>query len=169
MRAALIVVFVAALATSARSEPWPWTHVRPTSTDARQLLDLAVERSSVVRALLDELERTDVVALLVFSKEPVPDTATPFMGFVGATAETRYVVIHLFWKCVPPAAFVPMLAHELQHARELAAATEVRDRESFKKLFRAIGWSVGPNRFETEGARTVEMRVRHELAGMPPA
>ena len=93
------------------------------------------------------------------------DTRRPFMRFLTAVADTRYVVIQMYWTPDPPVAHVPLLAHELQHALELAAAPDVRDQESCARLFARIGWPAGPQRFETEAARVTEGRVRRELRG----
>jgi hypothetical protein len=55
-----------------------------------------------------------------------------------------------------------LLAHELQHANEVASAPEIRDLASFGKLFASRGWKHGDG-FETEQARTITRRVVAEL------
>ncbi len=50
---------------------------------------------------------------------------------------------------------VAWLAHELQHALEVAAATEVRDVEGLRRLFARIGTDLGNGQFETDAAVAV--------------
>jgi hypothetical protein len=61
---------------------------------------------------------------------------------------------------------VSLLAHELQHAVEVARAPEVRDSESIERLFRRLAVNFGcgwANCFETEAAREVERLVEKEF------
>lgn len=167
MRAALVMLMLALVAVTASGESRAWTHTRATSPAAKTLLRLATERSPLTRALVEDLERTDVVVYLIFSIEPVAQSTPAFMTFLTEAAGTRYVAIHLWWKSAPQLEYVPLLAHELQHALELAAAADVHDQEGYLRLFREIGWSSGTQRFETQGARAMEQRVRDELAGQP--
>ncbi len=165
MRAAVFVLLVTVIATNARSDSLPWTHIRGMSPPARRLLDIAAEHSALVRALADAIEQTDVVVMLMFSTEPANEGRRPFMRFLSAVGDTRYVVVQMYWTPQPSLAHVPSLAHELQHALELAAAPEVRDEESFSLLFGRIGWPTGRRRFETQAGRTTEALVREELQG----
>lgn len=165
MPAALLLMLVVSASTGACGDPLPWTHTRAMSPATGRFLRMATERSGVVRALVEELERTDVVVLLDYSNEPGADSKWPFMTFLTAAAGIRYVAIQIYWKSIPPLAQVPLLAHELQHALELAAAPDVRDRESCVQLFARIGWPAAPGCFETDAARLIEKRVREELDG----
>jgi len=155
------------LSTDAPADSLRSTHVRAMSPSSRHLLNLATTRSALVRALVGELERTDVVVLLMLSDEAATETRRPFMRFLTAVADTRYVVIQMYWTPDPPVAHVPLLAHELQHALELSGAPDVRDQESYTRLLAKIGWELGPRRFETHAARATEERVRRELGPNP--
>ena len=59
--------------------------------------------------------------------------------------------------------FGPLLAHELQHAVEIAEHEEVRDEDGIRRLYREIGHASGEDAFETAAARDVEALVRLEL------
>lgn len=142
-----------------------WSRTHPMTPASVQLLDLAIARSAVVRGLLDEVEQTDVIVLLMYSTEPVGSTTPSFLTFVSAAGASRYVAIRVFGRGEPPCASIPILAHELQHALEVAAAAGVRDAYSFGQLFQQIGWPSGPGAFETDRARATEERVREELCG----
>jgi hypothetical protein len=55
------------------------------------------------------------------------------------------------------------IAHELQHALEIAEAPGVTDSRTLVELYRRIGYSVSfDNAFETENAKMVEKVVLHE-------
>ena len=64
-----------------------------------------------------------------------------------------------------------LLAHELQHAVEIADAPEVVDEASLKELYRRLGADSGPGAFngsvwfETQGAIDTGRRVYSELVG----
>jgi len=64
---------------------------------------------------------------------------------------------------------VEYLAHELQHAVEIAQDASVIDGASVRRRFAAIGRELGSSSsreksFETDGARLVSLAVRRELA-----
>jgi hypothetical protein len=62
-----------------------------------------------------------------------------------------------------PASLTALLAHELQHACEVAAAPAIVDLQSFQKAFEKRGWK-GTDGFETQEAREVPRRVLTEFA-----
>ncbi len=163
MRAALFLVLVAVISSEAYSEPVAWTHVHAMSAPANHLLQLATGRSMVVRDLVAKIERSNVIVLFYLSSEPATETRRNFMTFVSAAGATRYVAIELYRTALPTCAYIPMLAHELQHVVELVAAPEVRDNQGCARLFASIGWETAPGRFETRGAKATEERVRQEL------
>ena len=164
MYAALLFSLCALLAVDARTDWMLATHTRAMSPAARDLLHLALSRSTIVRGLVNELERSDVIVLVMVSNELVTASRRPHMRFLGPAADARYVVVQMYSVSEPPVMQIPMLAHELRHALELAGAPEVRDGESFVRLFATIGWRVGRHKFETNAARLTEALVRQELA-----
>jgi len=163
MRVAVLLMLFVALAADAHSASPRWTHTRPMSPAAGDLLQLATERSTLVRTLVEELERSDVVVLLTFSNEPVK--VRDCMTFLTEAGGTRFVAVRMHWRSVPSLAYVPRLAHELAHALELAAAGDVHDYDGYVRLFRTIGWEARVGQFETERGRATEERVRQELFG----
>lgn len=61
---------------------------------------------------------------------------------------------------------VVVLGHELYHATELAAATEVRDQATLKALYQRIGFRVGRRcgiRYDTEEARQTAWSIAREV------
>ena len=60
---------------------------------------------------------------------------------------------------------IALIGHELQHALEIADATEVRDTTSLVRLYERIGhMSIGEHAYDTEAARDTGRVVRRELA-----
>ena len=61
---------------------------------------------------------------------------------------------------------IALIGHELQHAMEIAAATEVRDSSAMSRLYKRIGHtSNGEHTYDTEAAQNTGRVVRRELAG----
>jgi len=61
-----------------------------------------------------------------------------------------------------PDELTALLAHELQHATEVASDSEITDLASFEKSFALHGWKHGAG-FETGEAITISRRVAAEL------
>lgn len=150
--------------------PGPGTRVRGANESAKVLLATAVERSPTVRRLVAALEESDLILLI--SVDPPAPGQTLFrhhgsVRLLGSAGGQRYAAIWIDsmwylntgWRC-----HVPLLAHELQHALELAGAPRVIDQAGMVALFTRIGSQVGPRHFETKAAIAVESRVREELA-----
>ena len=63
----------------------------------------------------------------------------------------------------PPFDVAPLLAHELQHAVEIAEHEEVRDAAGVRRLYVTIGREGATDEFETDAARSTERTVREEI------
>jgi hypothetical protein len=157
------VLFGLAVAAAA---PSPVTHVRPLTPTAVELLADASARSSTVRDQLLALGQSDVVVYLSDSMDSSADRPPASLKFLSEAAGLRYLLVQIDrWKRMPPDRIV-MLAHELQHALEVAAAPGVRNSADMARLYRHIGWEEKAGRFESDGARSTSRRVRNELAGI---
>ncbi|NOT44728.1 MAG: hypothetical protein HOP14_09015 [Acidobacteria bacterium] len=130
--------------------------VRGLDAPARRLLSAGMQRSPTIRALVGLLERSDLVVLV--------DTGTHHAGRSRATtrlaavrAGIRFLRLHveLGYDLDTPAPLA-LLAHELEHAREIQRAAWVVDDPGLRQLYRRIGFPSCPERsvecFETEGA-----------------
>lgn len=167
MRKALIgILLTLTVGGAARADPaapGPWTHVLPLNPRAISLLADAAERSSIVRSLMEELERTDLVVYIT-DLMPVPSGPSSYLTFLSREATMRYVLVRIdHWRSSPYER-IAMLGHELQHALEVAAAPEVHDANGLARLYRRIGWEGQPDRFETAAARDTGDRVRGEVS-----
>jgi hypothetical protein len=59
---------------------------------------------------------------------------------------------------------VVTLGHELQHALEVAGASQVVSQATFAAFYARIGQAHRPGRCETRAARQVALRIRAELS-----
>lgn len=134
-------------------------HVRA-AANAATLLDEAAARSAVVRDLIGRLAATDVIVYVEVT--PSPQIALARTKLVTATATARFLRIGLKIT-VPPYDVTPLIAHELQHAVEIAEHAEVRDEGAVRRLFSSIGYQHGIDSYETQEAKDVERTVREEL------
>lgn len=137
------------------------SHVRPVSASAQTLLAEAVTRSAIVDALIQHLDSTDTIVYVeIVARPELPLARTKL---VAGSAVARFLRVSINSR-VPWWDRVALLAHELQHAVEIADAPDVRNDEGVRKLYTKIGFSGGESRYETAAARETEWRVRAEVA-----
>lgn len=134
--------------------------VRATVQEVRTLIADSMQRSPIVRELVARLSCSDIIVYVEITASPqVPIART---RLVTASPDTRFLRIALNASVVM-GHFTPLLAHELQHAVEIAEHEDVRDEAALRHLYRQIGHSTGQDAFETDAAREVEALVRQEL------
>jgi len=137
----------------------PASHVRAESPVMRALLDAATMKSPTVHALVTELECSDTIVYLEFTQSPgIRRARTKLVAAPGAFRFVRISMNIL----VPPVDRLPLLAHELQHAAEIARARDVRDDAGMRRLYQRIGSETVDDQFETLEASEVERRARME-------
>jgi hypothetical protein len=139
-------------------------HVRPLSNIARVIVSEAVSRSTTVADMIAELEELDVVVYIDMNVPLAP--ALGATTLMAASQGTRFLRIALNVTLEPPRR-IEMLAHELQHALEIARG-DVRDIAGMRRLFQSIGWETREGSYETNDAITVERKVRRELGAARP-
>ena len=150
-------LFTVLLLTMGPSDPA--SHVRAESPVMRALLDEAMLKSPTVQALVSELECSDTIVYVEFTR--VPGIRRARTKLVAAPEGFRFlrISIHVL---VPPVDRLPLLAHELQHAAEIARETSVRDDKAMRRLYQRIGSEAWDDTFETIEAMEVERRARAE-------
>jgi hypothetical protein len=151
-------------AAPAAAAPSPLRHVRSTQPRIESLLQLGVRRSATFARLRDTLESTDLIVYV----QAVPDMRHGLNGrltFINSTPTKRYLRIDV--RCtLTQHDLLATIAHELQHAVEIAGAANVRDTHSMIDFYRRIGLSRRAlTGFETSAARKTESRVKTELLG----
>jgi hypothetical protein len=136
--------------------------VRPVDDCATSLLELARLQSSTVRALEASLAPRDVVAYVAceWRKAGQPDAS---LRWVSRTPQFRYVVLTIGLD-LSLGRRIELLGHELHHANDVADAAWVRCERDLGSFFGEIGRRTSRSAtFETEGAKGVELQVRHEI------
>jgi len=147
-----------AVGTSAPINP----HVRSSLSSLMAVVDWGHAASPTFAGLVDELDRQAVIVYVEPFTRPRP-------GLDGATMHT--IVSHgglrYLWIGVNPQRtrerLVALIAHELQHALEIARAPEVVTEAAIDRLFERTGFNCGGACQETKEARDVEERVRDEV------
>ena len=130
----------------------------------RALIADAIDRSATVRALVARITASDVVVFVACEDNPDirPSGRLNFMTSAGGV---RYVVIRL--KPKRRAAAIAMLAHELQHAAEIADTPAIVDEASLARAYARIGYrshsAAHGLAFDTQAAVDVGRRVVEEL------
>ena len=144
--------------------PTLFPHIRGSDPQMRALIEAAAETSATVRALIERITASDVVVFVAC--ERAPNVRGPGrLNFMAASGGIRYVVIRL--KPTRLAAAIAMLAHELQHAAEIAATPSIVDEASLAREYARIGYrSHGSHpglAFDTKAAVDMGRRVAEEL------
>ena len=132
---------------------------RPLDPIAAETLDYAITRSPLVRTLVDTLEHSNVI-VHIQSARNLPSGTGGTTRFVVSRGGYRYLRITLAAD-LPQASRAAILAHELQHACEMAQS-KADDVAGVTQLFASRGRWDG-NNFETGAAIEIERRVRAEL------
>jgi len=157
----MAVAVVGLLQASAEAQSaLPFTRVRPIDERASELLLDAWTSSPTVQALVETIEASDLIVQV--ESQPVLAVFRARLRFMSAVPGCRYLRVSIK---VPglPETLLPALAHELQHAVEIAQAADVVDERTLTDLFRRIGSETKHTVYETEAAVAVEELVRWEL------
>jgi hypothetical protein len=139
---------------------------RVRSADARSasLLTQGLDRSATVRALVQQLEQRDVIVYV----ETQPSLRKRLAGkltWLTRTKNHRYVRVSINPELNTDMA-IATLGHELQHALEVANASEIVSERALEQFYQIHGDSsrVDVNGWDTQAARVAGDEVRRELA-----
>lgn len=164
--AAVVVACVVSLIPSSQSDAaTPVTatreyHVRPLDPSVRDWIRIGEANSRTFGALLDRLAESDIIVHVVVV-DWIRGGAQGQLLFVTSTETARFLRIEL-GAGGSTAAMVALLAHELQHALEIANAPSVRTSHGMALLYLRPGEP--STRYDSVEARQTEDRVRGELA-----
>jgi hypothetical protein len=141
-------------------------HVRTTEARILALIDTGLARSATFRNLVSALDASDVIVYI----EPKL-TRQNLGGYLAhqvvARGGYRYLRVAVEMQGAE-GRLVPLLAHELQHAIEVAQSPEARDAKSLEKVFSRLAIQFGcgdTSCSETQAAKNVEYAVAEELKG----
>jgi len=155
-------------ATSGAAQTGPAVMPRIRALDARAAvaIEAGLRRSPTFRALVDELEQSDLV-VYVYTTPYLSRHVSGGLSFVGVSATDRFVKIALDLDLTPDQ-MVYILAHELQHALEVARASHVKTQRDFDGFYRHVGIGGAlAHTFETAAAQQTGLQVRRELRAEP--
>ena len=137
-----------------------YPRVRAAAPLMRSIIADTAVRSVTVRALLARIAFTDVIVYVELTPSPqIPIARTKLVTTAGGVRFLRIGINAM----TPFADVGPLLAHELQHAVEIAEAREVTDDDGVRRLYERIGRAGGSDRYETDAALKVQWSVRGEL------
>jgi hypothetical protein len=140
----------------------PTRRVRALDPRIASVLAEGLARSPTLGRLVAALEFTDVIVQIVATQN-LPAAVPGRLLLVPGAKAYRYLRIQIR----PEGStddLIGTLAHELQHAHEVAHATDVRDDDGMARLYRRIGFrGPGEGEYDTVEAHDVALRVRREL------
>lgn len=136
--------------------------LRPVQSIGRQLIDDGLAQSPTFRSLVTQLSHSDLIVYIEVRPD-MPWQVGGSLRFVAVTPEARYVRVTINGQNSWPM-MVALLGHELQHAVEVAAASEVRSARDLRMLYTRIGTKVRTDTYDSTAAQVAGRAVRAELS-----
>jgi S-adenosylmethionine:tRNA-ribosyltransferase-isomerase (queuine synthetase) len=160
------MLHVAALAAALMAFPptasiRDFPHVRTSSALLSLLIADARDHSPTFVRLVESIESSDLIVYF----EATPHMESRFRGrvhFMGASAGYRYLRVQIR-TAMNRFDIMASLAHEMQHANEIAAHPEVVSEAGLAVLYRDIGDEHDWCMFETNAAQEAGRAVRAEI------
>jgi hypothetical protein len=138
--------------------------VRTADPIISSVLSLAASRSPTFQALLDRLRASDLV-VYVQTRYELPQSMHGRLTFVGTGGDRRYLLVNVAWGLMDTY-LIATLAHELQHAVEVAERPDIVDSASLGRAYESFGIQsahrIGKT-FETQRAIATGTRVLAEV------
>jgi hypothetical protein len=140
-------------------------HIRTSDRGLQAALDDGLAHSQAFQALVAHLEASDVVVFLAYDRKP-GDIASR-VSFVSMAGGRRYLLIGMRTR-LPRVRQVSILAHELQHAVEIADAPWVTSTASMARYYADLKYAgivdaSQQHRFESRAAIDAENLVAREM------
>jgi hypothetical protein len=141
-------------------------HVRASEPRILSLIDAGLSHSATFRRLVTTLNDSDVIVYI-----ETKTTRQALGGYLAHSivAQGSYRYLHIAVETQgAERRLVSLLAHELQHAIEVAQTPNARDAESLQRMFAQLAVKFGcggTTCYETQAAKDVERVVREELKG----
>lgn len=127
--------------------------VRTSEPIIASALTLAASHSPTFQALLDRLRASDLI-VYVRTRYELPQAMHGQLTFMGAGGERRYLLVNVAWGLMDDH-LITTLAHELQHAVEVAERPDIVDSLSLGRAYESFGMQrlhrIGKS-FETQQA-----------------
>jgi hypothetical protein len=159
----MFMILLVALAIPAPKAPT--THVRSTDARVLALIESGVTRSATFRGLVIMLDRSDVIVYV--EPKQVRQQLGGYLRY-GVVSQGGYRYLRVAVETHGSTRrLVSLLAHELRHAIEVAAAPEARDAEGLERIFSELAVKFGcggTTCYETQAAKDIEYIVNEEFA-----
>ena len=167
-RSFLILLLIFVLPYSASAETTP--RVRVLDAHLKSLFDHGLTQSPTLRTLVDKVEASSIL-VFVDGDMRMPERFGAQTKFVTSVNDVRYVRVDIN-VMLAPRRQIALLAHELQHALEIADRPEIQDVEAMELFYEDAGFQSfddGRHRgFETDAALEMQEAVERELGGRAP-
>lgn len=161
----LVLLAIARPSASGLADAGLAFHVRTTDERLRTLIDEGLRTSPTFRAIVDRLVGSDVIVLLQCDPA-APANIDGRLTFASRAGGFRYVIVRLRHQ-PGRVQFIGLLAHELQHAVEVAETAAIVDSPSLAREYGRIGFVRRANSegtsFDTDAAVQAGYRVVAEL------
>ena len=156
----LILLWLTSTVNAQIPEDW---QVRSSSPYLSGLLEQGYAKSATFRHLIARLNESDVVVYIEPHLSMQFTRSGHLTSHVVIGGDTRYLRIRVNPRGRPNT-MIALLAHELQHALEVADAPAVRDEVTFEKHFRLLdSGTCRGGCYETTAARETQVVVAKEL------
>ena len=155
---AALVTIVAVGGSEASAQTGP--RIRPEGDAVRALIDSGKERSATFRDLNTGLDKASIVVYVRFS--PCPGGVPACLNWASQGIDGPRLLIKVDRFGHSPDELTALLAHELQHATEVASDSAITDLASFQKSFATRGWKHVAG-LETGEAIAIAKKVAAEL------
>jgi hypothetical protein len=157
------LVTVAHLDATDHRRPYAmYARIRPMQDVGARLLADGMAHSPTFRWLVDRLERSNVI-VYIDVRPDMPGHLGGSLRFLARSATDHFVKIQLN-RVFQGRTLVALLAHELQHAVEVAESGQVDSADDLRRLYRRVGIRTGADQYDTVAAQRAGYVVRDELS-----
>jgi hypothetical protein len=157
------LVTVAHLDATDHRRPYTmYARIRPMQDVGARLMADGMAHSPTFRWLVDRLERSNVI-VYIDVRPDMPAHLGGSLRFLARSASDHFVKIQLN-RVFQGRTLVALLAHELQHAVEVAESGQVDSADDLRRLYRRVGVLTGVDRYDTVAAQRAGYVVRDELS-----
>ena len=136
--------------------------VRGATPKMERLIQTGIQRSATFAALISSLNKTDVIVYVQETRD-LPPGVDGQLAITTGRSPQRYLRAQVL-AGLGTTEMIAVIAHELQHAIEVAEHHEVRDSHSLANLYRRIGLEPDRGRYDTQAAQLAGKQVRNELS-----
>lgn len=139
--------------------------LRPEHPELKKMIEAGSQQSPTFRHLVEQLDATSLIVYLRFNS--CGGAVAACLRFVAPQGTTRRALIVLDRFGRSPSDLIALLAHELQHALEIADAPHVVDEWSFRDFYGSRGRRLS-EAYETTAATRTTRLVASELKQPSP-